>query len=291
MAGTEPPTAIPLQSELVFTVNDSSSPFFLTSGDNPGNVLVSQLLIGAENFNTWYRSMVVALRAKNKLGFVTGSLSEPLITDNLHEKWVRCDSMIISWILNSVSKDIASSIIYGNTFKEVWDDIRERNSQKNGPRVFQLKKAISLLKQEHMSVTVYFAKMKSLWDELSNYNVLPVCNCGALRTCTCNIIKSLLEVQEKEHIMCFLMGLNDCYTQVRDQILLMEPLPSMNTVFAKITQQERQREITGLGTAVKEPNYESMAMLSRFGDQRHHGNKSHIRKIGHFVPIAICLDM
>ena len=32
--------------------DDSSSPFFLTNGDNPGNILVSQSLLGAENFNT-----------------------------------------------------------------------------------------------------------------------------------------------------------------------------------------------------------------------------------------------
>ena len=118
-------------------VDESSSPFFLTSGNNPGDILVSQSLIGAENFNTWYRSMVVALKAKNKLGFVTSSVVEPIVSDNLYDKWVRCDSMIISWIINSVSKEIASSVIYGNTSKEVWNDLKERYSQKNGPRIFQ----------------------------------------------------------------------------------------------------------------------------------------------------------
>ena len=32
--------------------DDSFSPFLLTSGDNPGNILVSQSLLGVENFNT-----------------------------------------------------------------------------------------------------------------------------------------------------------------------------------------------------------------------------------------------
>ena len=81
--------------------------------------------------------------------------------------------------------------------------------------------------------------MKGLWDELSNYNPIPVCNCGVLQSCVCNIVKNLFEAQEHEHIMYFLMGLNDSFTLVRDQILLMDPLPSMNVVFAKVTQQER----------------------------------------------------
>ena len=92
-------------------------------------------------------------------------------------------------------------------------------SQRNGPRIFQLKKAISMLKQEQLSVTSYFTRMKTLWDELSSYKLVPICSCGVMRNCTCNIMKSLIESQEHEHIMFFLMGLNDRFTHVRDQIL------------------------------------------------------------------------
>jgi len=138
--------------------DEFSSPYFLSSGDNPGTILVSQHLLGAESFNTWFRSMYVALRDKNKLGFVNGMVPEPLVTDSMYEKWIRCDSMIISWIINSVSKEIASSIIYCNSSREVWDDIKERYSQKNGPRIFLLKKTLPSLKQENLTVTAYFAK-------------------------------------------------------------------------------------------------------------------------------------
>lgn len=36
------------------------------------------------------------------------------------------------------------------------------------------------------------------------------------------------------------MGLSDTYVQVRGQILLMDPLPSLNKVFSLLTQEERQ---------------------------------------------------
>ena len=160
----------------------------------------------------------------------------------------------------------------------MWNDLKERYSQKNGPRIFQLKRAISSLKQEQLSVTSYFAKMKSLWDELSNYKSIPVCSCGALKTCTCGIMKVLVINQENEHIMYFLMGLNDCYTSVRDQILLMDPLPPMNAVFTKITQQERQREITVLGSFNSQHPIESMAMLSKYSDNKSTGNYSKFAK-------------
>ena len=39
------------------------------------------------------------------------------------------------------------------------------------------------------------------------------------------------------------MGLNDSFSQVRGQILLMDPLPHINKVFSLISQEEHQRKI------------------------------------------------
>jgi hypothetical protein len=50
-----------------------SSPFYLHRGDSLGTLLVSQPLVG-NNYHTWKRSMSMALSAKNKLGFIDGSL-------------------------------------------------------------------------------------------------------------------------------------------------------------------------------------------------------------------------
>lgn len=46
--------------------------------------------------------------------------------------------------------------------------------------------------------------------------------------------------------MQFLVGLNDSYSQVKGQILLMEPLLLINKVFSLIVQEERQRDIVSL---------------------------------------------
>ncbi|XP_057457806.1 uncharacterized protein LOC130748594 [Lotus japonicus] len=46
-----------------------------------------------------------------------------------------------------------------------------------------------------------------------------------------------------EYVLAFLMGLNESYSQVRGQVLLMDPLPSINRVFSLIHQEEKQRQI------------------------------------------------
>lgn len=39
--------------------------------------------------------------------------------------WTRCNNMIFSWILNSLSKEIAISVIYADFFMEMWSNIKE----------------------------------------------------------------------------------------------------------------------------------------------------------------------
>ncbi|XP_073024419.1 uncharacterized protein [Primulina eburnea] len=147
---------------------DSSSPLFLQNGDHPGLVLVSHLLTG-NDYNTWNRAISMALTAKNKFSFVDGTQLRPSSTDLLYASWIRCNSMVISWILNSVSREIADSLLYISTAYEIWNDLRDRFHQSNAPRVFQIKKLLTGLHQGSMDISSYYTKMRTLWDELKDF--------------------------------------------------------------------------------------------------------------------------
>ena len=44
--------------------------------------------------------------------------------------------------------------------------------------------------------------------------------------------------------MSFLMGLNESYSQIRGQLLLFDPIPSINQIFSLILQEEMQRAVS-----------------------------------------------
>ena len=60
----------------------------------------------------------------------------------------------------------------------------------------------------------------------------------------CNVNKRLSDLQVRESVLKFLMGLNDSFSQVRSQVLLMDPLPSVSKVYALLIQEEMQRSVT-----------------------------------------------
>ncbi|KAL5711877.1 hypothetical protein ACHQM5_014106 [Ranunculus cassubicifolius] len=143
--------------------------------------------------------------------------------------------MVFSWLLNAVETDIANSVIYADTAKEVWDDLNSRFSQGNAARIFQIKRAICTQLQEQPSITAYFTKLKTLWDELASYKTIPDCSCGSG--------KAIQDYQQQEQVYQFLMGLNDSYAALRSRILAMETLPLLGRVYSLFIQEEKQREL------------------------------------------------
>ncbi|WJZ95113.1 hypothetical protein VitviT2T_013904 [Vitis vinifera] len=214
---------------------EALDPFSLHHSDHPGMVLVSKVLEG-DNYSTWSRAMRISLSAKEKIGFVTGSIKPPSSTDDSFPSWQRCNDMVISWLLNSIHPDIASSVIYAETTLEIWADLRECFSQGNDSRIYQIKRDIVEHRQGQQSISVYYTKLKAFWDELSSYHEVLSCSCGGL--------EKLKEMDEKERVMQFLMGLNDSYAAIREQILLMQPLPDTRRVYSLVLQQEKQVEVS-----------------------------------------------
>lgn len=88
-------------------------------------------------------------------------------------------------------------------------DLQQRYQCKNRPRIFQLWLELSNLVQDQQLVTTYFAKLKTLWNELASH--CPSCSCGK---CSCEGVKDLNDHFQTEHVMTFLMGLNDSFAQI-----------------------------------------------------------------------------
>lgn len=117
----------------VDTVN--GDPFCLQSSNYLDMILVSALLIRSRNFKSWNRAMRIALGAKQKLGFIDDVVLMPSKDNEFFLKWKRCDYMVTSWILNSISKGLVDGFIYKASLKDLWCEITERFGESNGTQI------------------------------------------------------------------------------------------------------------------------------------------------------------
>ena len=71
--------------------------------------------------------MSIALTIKNKIAFVDGSLAQPITTDQLlRVAWLRSNNFVLSWLMNSIAKDICSSIFYFTTTFDICEELKIR---------------------------------------------------------------------------------------------------------------------------------------------------------------------
>ena len=59
------------------------------------------------------------------------------------EDWWTVQSMLVSWILNTIEPNLRSTISYMENARDLWEDTRERFSIANGPRIHQLKSELT----------------------------------------------------------------------------------------------------------------------------------------------------
>ncbi|KAG4932957.1 hypothetical protein JHK82_047262 [Glycine max] len=103
-------------------------PYYLHPCENPTNALVFAVL-DPTNYNSWSRSMLIALSAKSKIEFIDGSIQKCASNHPLHAAWRRCNNMVVSWLVHSVSPSIRQSILWMDNARDIWKDLKSRCSQ------------------------------------------------------------------------------------------------------------------------------------------------------------------
>lgn len=152
--------------------NNFNDPLYIHPSDTPGANLVSGQLIGVETYGIWSRAMLIALRAKNKITFIDGSCRRPSAGSQTLLQWERCNALLLSWILNTVSKEIFGGIIYTSDASAVWTDLKEQFDKINGSQIFSLHREIGRLTQGNSIISIYYCKLKQLW---MNIQLLSFC--------------------------------------------------------------------------------------------------------------------
>ncbi|KAG8660798.1 hypothetical protein MANES_02G195350v8 [Manihot esculenta] len=222
----------------ITTKSNETDPYQIHSSEAPGFSIVSVPLKGP-NYISWSRAVQIALRAKKKLGFVNGTIKAPEPDSDDYEKWATADSMVVSWLLNAMSKDISDAFVFLKNAKVLWDELKQCYGESNGPMIYQIERDIAA--------------------------PLPVC---------CETGTAISDYDNNRRLVQFLMGLGDEYDNVKNQVLLQSPLPSINKAYSMVMSVEKQREVQTSNATFTET---AVVMMARRGNNNYSDNTSSLR--------------
>lgn len=123
MAPTDETNPNPTNPNLAQPTINYSDPLYMHPSENAGSSITPVLFDGS-GYRSWRRGVLRALSVKNKIVFINGKLQKPDPNSPIFAQWERCDDMVMSWILNSLSKDLADILQYVKNTKKLQDDIK-----------------------------------------------------------------------------------------------------------------------------------------------------------------------
>ncbi|KAF3782916.1 hypothetical protein EJ110_NYTH33369 [Nymphaea thermarum] len=92
---------------------------------------------------------------------------EPSIKTGKYTTWKEDNSIVMSWIMNSVQTDIAHTLAYYTTAKHMWTFLRQTCSHdKNVSKILQVEEELLKLQQGELELSQYFALVKAAYERL-----------------------------------------------------------------------------------------------------------------------------
>ena len=216
---------------------------------------ITSFKLNGRNFLQWSRSVQLVVRGKGKIGYLDGSIPQPDKSDSSFPSWDIHNSMVMSWLINSMEESIAEIYLLYPTAKAIWDVVSLAYSDlEDSSQLFDLRTRSRQLRQADSSVTHYFNHLKKLWQELDLFN--------QHQWRDPNDAAIYQKILAKERVYDFLAGLHPSLDDVRGRILSAKPLPSIDEIFAEVRREEQRRRIM-LGPSHSPATSDTVAMAAR----------------------------
>ncbi|GAV58400.1 UBN2_3 domain-containing protein [Cephalotus follicularis] len=118
-------------------------------------------------FLRWSQSVLLVIQGKGKIEYITGKVQQPDVNDPIYENWELNNSIVMTWLINSMELHISHTYLFLRTAKAIWDVVNKNYSDlENASQVFEIKNKLNDLRQGSMDITEYYNELQMLWQEL-----------------------------------------------------------------------------------------------------------------------------
>ncbi|KAL9686340.1 hypothetical protein QQ045_023796 [Rhodiola kirilowii] len=111
------------------------------------------------------------LRGRGKIGYITGDKKQPDTGSSDFDTWDAENSMVMTWLVNSMIEEIGTNYLCYATAKDLWDGVFQMYSDlENQSQIYELTLQLGEIRQAEDSVTTYLNCLKRFWQDLDLFN-------------------------------------------------------------------------------------------------------------------------
>lgn len=111
--------------------------------------------LNGQNYTQWARLVRIFLQGKGKEDYITEETEKPKKSDPNHAKWKLENSLVMSWLLSSMTNEAGENFMYYDTAAEIWNAAKETYSNiDNTSAIFEIKSLLHDLRQGDSPITI-----------------------------------------------------------------------------------------------------------------------------------------
>ncbi|KAF3777265.1 hypothetical protein EJ110_NYTH46202 [Nymphaea thermarum] len=200
-------------------INKSEFSHEVKSGGNPFSY-GSTVKLDGSNYEIWSRVFMMSVIGHQNEHVIEEN--EPVEKSGKYVYWKEDNNIVMSWIMNSVQPQIASTIAYYTSAKQMWDFLKQTYSNdKNVNKILQVEEELLNLQQGDQSLAQYLASLKSISERLK-----------ALRPPCPTCYKTHVE---QSMVAKFLQGLSSEYAVAKAQMLTGAEIPDLAEAYNRLS--------------------------------------------------------
>lgn len=152
-------------------MSSTRSPSITLNTESFQNISITSHKLNGNNFLQWSQSVKLFIRGRGKFGYLSSTTTKPAEEDEESERWEAENSMIMSWLINSMDPSVGRTYLFLTTAHDIWNAVNETYSDLgNAGQWFELKTRLWRLKQGEKTVTQYYTDLKTLWQEVDMFS-------------------------------------------------------------------------------------------------------------------------
>ncbi|KZV48799.1 hypothetical protein F511_09220 [Dorcoceras hygrometricum] len=126
--------------------------------------------LNSRNFLQWSQSVLLVIRGRGKMGYLTGQTKRPKDGEPDRATWELDNSIVMAWLIHSMEPQLSQNFLFLKTAKAIWDAVTATYSDLgNCYQVFELKTKLRETRRGTLEVTEYFTLINNLWQELDMF--------------------------------------------------------------------------------------------------------------------------
>ncbi|KAL5816220.1 hypothetical protein ACOSQ3_024598 [Xanthoceras sorbifolium] len=225
--------------------------------------------LNGHNYLQWSQSVTMFICGKGRDDYITGISESPAKEDPAFKQWKTENSMVMSWLINSMTNEIGENFLLYETAREIWKAAKETySSSDNTAELFGIESNLYDLRQGELTQLDLFEKYQ--WKNQEDSSMYK-------------------DILEQKRIFRFLLGLNPYLDEVRSRTLATKPLPSIREVFSEVRREESRKRIMLGSPNTENSAAEGSALFVKGNQNSFNDNKSrknrpwceHCKRLGH----------